>query len=86
MAVMRTNLPNSARRSQLESAIHEAIGDREGEREWGIDLHSSGRPHCLSLAITGPIEAWYKTVYEKDRITIGRFKAIVKDEIDRRLA
>ncbi len=86
MAVMRTNLPNSARRNLIEGAIHEAIGDRGGDGEWGIDLNSYGNPHCLSLTITGPVGAWYKAFYEKDRITIGRIRATVKDEIDRRLA
>jgi hypothetical protein len=40
----------------------------------------------LSLTITGPIGGWYKTFYARDRITIGRIKATVKDEIERRLA
>lgn len=86
MFVMRTNLPYSARRHLLEGAVREAIGDRERDGEWGIDLHFYDRPHCLSLTITGPIGAWYKTFYAKGRVPIGRIKATVKDEIDRRLA
>jgi hypothetical protein len=86
MFVMRTNLPDSARRSLLEGAVREAIGDRERDGEWGIDLYFYDRPHCLSLTITGPMGGWYKTFYARDRITIGRIKATVKDEIERRLS
>ena len=86
MFVLRTNLPNSSRRDLLESAVREAIGERELYGEWGIDLLLYERPHCLSLTITGPIGGWYKTFYARDRVTIGRIKATVKDEVERRLS
>jgi hypothetical protein len=85
MVVIRTNLPNSSRRNLVEGAIHEAIGDCDRDGEWGIDLRFYERPHCLSLTITGPIGACYKTFFARDNITIGRIKATVKDEIRRRL-
>jgi hypothetical protein len=85
MVVMHTKLPSSPRHKLIEGAIHEAIRDRGGDGEWGIDLHFHEN-RCLSLTITGPIGAWYKTFYEKDRVAIGRIKATVQDEIDRRLA
>jgi hypothetical protein len=85
MVVMRTNLPNCLRRSLLEAAVREAIGKREREGEWGIELHFYERPHCFSLTITGPIGALYKTFYARDRVPIARIKATVKDEIERRL-
>jgi hypothetical protein len=88
MVYIRTNLSNSSRRNLVEGAIHEAIeaiGDRERDGEWGIDLRFYERPHCLSLTITGPIGAWYKTFFARDTVTISRIKATVKDEIQRRL-
>ena len=84
--VMRTNLPDSLRRQLFEGAVHEAIAARGGDEEWGIDLYSYGNSHSLSVTITGPIGAWHKAFYEKDKVTIGRLKFTVKDEIDRRLA
>jgi hypothetical protein len=86
MIVMRTDLQPSPHRTLLEDAIEEAIGGRDGDERWRIDLHSYKKLHGLSLTITGPIGAWYKTFYEEDKVTIGRIKATVKDEIDRRLA
>jgi hypothetical protein len=86
MIVMRTDLQSSPRRTLLEDAIEEAIGGRDGDERWRIDLHSYKNLHSLSLTITGPIGAWYKTFYEKDRVTIRRIKGVVSDEIDRRLA
>jgi hypothetical protein len=86
MVVMRTNLPDSSRRNLLERAVRQAIGDRGRDGEWGIDLRFYGRPYCLSLTITGPIGAWYKTFYARDRVPISRITATVKDEIERRLA
>jgi hypothetical protein len=69
MIVMRTDLQPSPRRTLLEDAIEEAIGDRDGDERWRIDMHSYKKLHSLSLTITGPIGAWYKTFYEEDRVT-----------------